>query len=206
MKPKISVVVFDLGNVLLPFDYSIAIARLNSISPDLGNKFSLYSKENYQFHRSFERGDISNEDFISQMLKALDNKIDSKCFCEIYSEIFIENKPVTNLLPFLKKHYKLILLSNTNAIHQKYGWQKYKFLKYFDKLILSNEINAVKPEEKIYRAAEEFSGQPSAEHLFIDDILEYANAAQNIGWHAINYKSPELLIKGLTEKGILYNE
>ena len=34
---KIKTFVFDLGNVLLPFDYSIMIKKLNAISDNLGN-------------------------------------------------------------------------------------------------------------------------------------------------------------------------
>lgn len=206
MNSKISVVVFDLGNVLLPFDYSVAVNRLNNIASGLGTKFYAYSKEQYSFHRSFERGDVSNEDFISTMLNELNNKLSSNEFCRIYSEIFTENTKITSLLPCLKKRYKLFLLSNTNAIHQEYGWKNYDFLRNFDKLILSHEVNSVKPEEKIYKEVEKYSCMPSREHLFIDDVFEYAEAAKKAGWQAINYKTPEQLFSEFDQKGIVYYE
>ena len=206
MNPKISVVVFDLGNVLLPFDYSIAVNRLNAIAPRLGDRFYAYNKGQYNFHRSFERGDVSNEDFITTMLTELNNKLSSESFCRIYSEIFTENTAVTSLLPSLKKNYKLFLLSNTNAIHQEYGWKNYSFLQYFERLILSHEVNSVKPEQKIYKEVEKYSCLPSSEHIFIDDVFEYAEAAKNNGWQAINYKTPELLKSEFDQRGILYYE
>jgi len=55
---------------------------------------------------------------------------------------------VVALLPEIKKNYKLYLVSNTNSIHQKYGYQHYEFLKIFDKLFLSHEVGFVKPEKK----------------------------------------------------------
>ncbi|MEJ2105467.1 MAG: HAD-IA family hydrolase [Ignavibacteriaceae bacterium] len=153
-----SAIVFDLGNVLIPFDYSKAINKLNEVENGLGNRFYEFFKSNYNLHRQFESGKISEKEFINKMLKIVDHKIDEITFCKYYADIFSLNEDVISLLPSLKKNYKLFLLSNTDSIHKKYGWEKYEFLKYFDKLILSFEIGAVKPEEKIYRAVEEASG------------------------------------------------
>jgi putative hydrolase of the HAD superfamily len=103
----------------------------------------------------------------------------------------------------LKKNYKLFLLSNTDSIHQKYGWQKYEFLKYFDKLILSHEVGYVKPEEKIYRVVEEASGFSTKEHFYIDDIQKYVDAAKILGWDAVLFESYDKLVLDLKEKNII---
>jgi len=197
-----SVIVFDLGNVILPFDYGTAAKRLNAVEENLGNTFLKFLKENYALHRSFERGDVSKEKFISILLGALQNKVDAETFCTFYAEIFTVNENVASLLPKLKQHYTLALLSNTNEIHQKYGWEKYNFISYFDKLILSHEVNADKPETKIFKAVEAFSGRPPGEHLFIDDILEYVNSAKNLGWDGIQFTAYENLLEELVKRGI----
>lgn len=202
-KRKYSVVVFDLGNVLIPFDYKTALQKLNKIDGSLGDKFWKYYMENYKLHRDFERGDISEENFINKMLEVLENKVGRETFCNLYSKIFTENKDVTGLLPVLKKDYLLVLLSNTNSLHMEYGWKDYPFLKYFDKLILSHQVNSVKPERKIYLAVEEFTRKPSAEHIFIDDVREYVDAAVNLGWGGIKFDDPEQLIAELRAKGII---
>jgi hypothetical protein len=54
---KYSVIVSDLGNVLIPFDYNIAYSKLEKIEKGLGQRFLDQYKENYDFHRSFERGE-----------------------------------------------------------------------------------------------------------------------------------------------------
>jgi len=196
------VIVFDLGNVLIPFDYSIAVQRLNKIEKNLGNTFLKFLKENYELHRSFERGDLTKETFTSIMCNALENKIDEETFCKIYSEIFTVNENVVSLLPRLKKNYKLALLSNTNEIHKKYGWERYSFLQHFDKLILSHEVNAVKPEEKIYKTVEACTKLLPQEHLFIDDVLEYVNGAKKSGWDGIQFIGYENLVEELKNRGI----
>jgi putative hydrolase of the HAD superfamily len=203
MKRKHSVIVFDLGNVLIPFDYNILIEKFNGIESGLGNKFVEYYRSNYSIHRDFERGFISEKEFINKMLEVIDNRIDANTFCKYYANIFRVNEEVVSLLPILKNNYKLFLLSNTDSIHQKYGWQKYDFLKHFDKLILSHEVEAVKPEQKIYRAVEEASGYPSKEHIFIDDVEEYVNAAISLGWDGIHFKDYNSLVEELRIRELL---
>jgi putative hydrolase of the HAD superfamily len=200
---KYSVIVFDLGKVLIPFDYSPAIAKLNQIEGGLGVRFIEFYKSNYHFHRDFERGKISESEFVSKMLEVVDHKIDAETFKRYYADIFSLDEEVISLLPILKNDYKLFLLSNTDPIHQKYGWQKYEFLKYFDKLILSHEVHSVKPEEKIYHAVEEASSSPSEEHFYIDDIQEYVDAAIKLGWDAVQFVDFKKLEHDLRGRNII---
>ncbi len=202
-KRKYSVIVFDLGNVLIPFDYNILINKLDAVKKGSGKHFFNTYFANYEFHRDFERGKISEAKFIERMLEIIDHSIDGETFCNYFSSIFNQNKEVVALLPALKKKYKLILLSNTNSIHEKYGWEQYEFLKYFDDLILSHKIGAVKPEEKIYRAVEKSSGSPAEEHIFIDDIEEYVNAATSFGWDGVHFKDYDSLVKDLRLRSII---
>jgi len=200
---KFSAIVFDLGNVLIPFDYAPAINKLNKIQSGLGDKFAEFYKSNYFIHRDFEKGSIPEESFINKMLEVVEHKIDAETFKNYYTDIFSVNEDVVSLLPVLKKNYKLFLLSNTNSIHQKYGWRKYEFLKYFDKLILSHEILSIKPEERIYREVEKASGLPSTDHFYIDDIQEYVDAAKKIGWDGVRFVDFHTLVGDLKERKIL---
>ena len=200
---KYSAIVFDLGNVLIPFDYTIAINKLNQIEQGLGDRFFDHYKSNYSLHREFEKGRVPESDFINKMLEVVNHKIDADTFCRFYADIFSLNENVISLLPVLKRNYKLFLLSNTDSIHKKYGWEKYNFLSNFDKLILSFEVGSVKPEEEIYRAVENASGLASTEHLFIDDIQEYVEAANNIGWDAVRFEGYDKLINDLKERKII---
>ena len=202
-KRKYSVVVFDLGNVLLPFDYNILINRLDKIKTGLGKHFVDTYFAQYDFHRAFESGKISEEKFIERMLEILDHLIDAETFCRYFSEIFEENKEVTAMLPELKKKYKLILLSNTNSIHEKYGWNNCGFLRHFDSLVVSHKTGAVKPEDKIYHAVEDASGFPPEEHVFIDDIENYVNAAKKLGWDGIQFKNNKYFFNEIIKRSII---
>ncbi len=203
IKRKYSAIVFDLGQVLVRFDYKHFVEKVNKHKAGIGEQFLELYKKNYDVHRDFEKGLISEKDFIAQMLEYLEHIIDEETFCRYWSDIFSFNENVIALLPDLKKNYKLYLVSNTNSIHKKYGYQDYEFLKLFDQLFLSHEVKFIKPEEDIYREVENVSGFPSKKHIFIDDILEYVDAAKNIGWDGIQFIGYDDLVKNLRERKIL---
>lgn len=200
---EIKVFVFDLGNVLIPFDYKIIVKNLNKTEPHLGDKFEKLYAENYHIHEKFEKGKISVDQFTETMLSWLDHKIVAEEFFQIYSDIFTLDEKMIGLLPTIKEKYKLVLLSNTNYIHQKYGWEKYSFLKHFDKLILSHEVGARKPEAGIFKSAENYTGEKSEHHFFTDDVEEYVEAAKSIGWNGITFKGYENFIRKITELNLI---
>lgn len=77
---KYSAVVFDLGQVILSFDYKLFVEKVNNYKNGIGEKFLELYKSNYHIHRDFERGKISEESFINKMLNYLDNVIDGETF------------------------------------------------------------------------------------------------------------------------------
>jgi len=203
MDDKIKVIVSDLGNVIIPFDYKPLLNKLDSYKTGLGEKFGKLYMENYHVHRSFEKGKLSDKDFLKIMMNWTEHLIPENEFIILFSDIFTVNNDVVDLLTNLKKHYKLVLLSNTNSIHKKYGWDKYAFVSIFDKLILSHEVGSAKPEIEIYKAVENFTQLPSQSHLFIDDIKEYVDAAKNLNWDAIQFKNFTQLKSELKKRNIL---
>lgn len=200
---KYSVIVFDLGKVLINFDYQIAVEKFNQIEPGLGNKFLEHHQKNYDIHRAFESGQLSEKEFVNASLNGVDKKVDPQTFSQYYADIFTAHDDVISLLPLLKKRYKLILLSNTDPLHKKYGWEKYEFLSIFDHLVLSFEVGSVKPEEKIYREVERLSQFPSEEHLYIDDIADYVEAAKKLGWDAIQFINHTQLLEEFRNRNVL---
>jgi putative hydrolase of the HAD superfamily len=73
----------------------------------------------------------------------------------------------------------------------------------FDHLFLSHEVGFIKPEKEIYNAVEKISEFPPEEHIFIDDILEYVNAAKVLGWDGIQFLGYDDLVKNLKRRDIL---
>jgi putative hydrolase of the HAD superfamily len=199
-----SVIVFDLGNVLIPVDPEQTVRRLNERQAGLGDLVKRLIVENPEWQKNLEVGAWSKERFLEEIVPRLDGALTGEEVCEYYSEIFELNDDVIALLPKLKKNYSVFLLSNTNEIHQKYGWEKYDFIKRFDEVILSNEAGSAKPDAAIYREAEKRSGKPSAEHLFIDDLIENVEGAKRVGWDAILFRGYDDLTAEFRARGVKF--
>jgi putative hydrolase of the HAD superfamily len=202
-KRAITTIVFDLGNVLIPFDHSLWIKNYNSIEPGLGERYFERFVNHNQFNIDYESGRISDEEFISMHLDWLEKKVSKQKFIEIFSNIFSNTDNISRLLPKLKQNYKLYVLSNTSFLHQEYGWGNYDFLKYFDGMILSYEVGTYKPEDKIYREVEQISKEVPQNHIFIDDMAVNVKAAKNLGWDGIHFLGYKSLIEELKLRNIL---
>jgi len=193
----IKVLIFDLGNVLIYFDWNLAIRNMNEYHKGLGDKINDYFKTNREIITRLEKGKLSPEIFFSEIKKSFNSSIDKDTLFKFFSEIFSKNKILTKKLPKIKKLFPICVLSNTNIIHREYGWKKYTFLKYFDKLFLSYEIGHVKPEKEIYLFVQNSLKVHPYEILYIDDIEDYVDAAKEVGWNAIKFESNEKLFDEL---------
>ncbi|MCX8056607.1 MAG: HAD family phosphatase [Ignavibacteria bacterium] len=194
---KIKALVFDLGNVLIFFDWNIARDNLNKIETGLGEKVTKFLKEKSNLIYLLETGRIDEETFLSEIKNNINSRVSKEELAKIFSDIFWENEKLTKILPKLQKNYKLYLLSNTNIIHRKFGWDKYDFLKYFDALFLSYEIGFVKPEKEIFEFVEKKIPFSKEEFIYIDDVEDFVNKANSLGWNVIRFTSNEELFTQL---------
>jgi len=102
----------------------------------------------------FESGQVEPREFFEQFRRTLDLELEYDHFCSIWSSIFTHALLPESMLEGLARRYRLVLLSNTNAIHfdmirQSYG----HLLRHFDDLVLSYEVGAMKPRQEIFEAA-----------------------------------------------------
>jgi HAD superfamily hydrolase (TIGR01509 family) len=71
-------------------------------------------------------------------------------------------------------------------------------------MFLSFEIGSLKPEPEIYKAVEDFTKLHPQEHIFIDDIKEYTDAAKLRGWYGIQFLKYNQLVNELRKRNILF--
>jgi len=179
--------VFDLGNVLLFFDFGIFYQKL---APHC-RRADLIEKtvwEHYRSSRIARGGDF--EVFYRGIVAALSLDMPLDEFRLAFNDIFTANRPMIELVRQLPR--PRFLLSNTNAAHA--DWWRSRFpevLPLFDGCVLSHEVGAEKPEEAIYREVERLSAAPPDWHVFTDDVPEFAAAARGFGWHGIPFTEVE---------------
>ena len=200
MSRRIETIIFDLGRVIVDFDHHLITQRLSRISDfDEARLFDLIFTSDLE--RSLDRGEISPEEFYKKISQEV--KIGFEEFKAIWNDIFFPPKEeMVKLLGNLKGRYRLYLLSNTNLLHFEYVRDKYEILRVFEEYILSYQVGASKPDEKIFLEALRRSGSPPERCIYIDDIKEFVQAATKIGMKGIHFEGVEKLRRKLQERGV----
>jgi putative hydrolase of the HAD superfamily len=154
----------------------------------------------------FETGLIEPRDFVAEMSAVLDLKIDYDRFCRIWSSIFTGTLVPENLLAGLAARYRLMLLSNTNAIHFEGLRASHPMLRHFHDLVLSYEVKAMKPRPEIFQAAIARAGCRAEECFYTDDVAAFVTAARNLGIDAVQFESAAQLDREFAARGIRWND
>jgi glucose-1-phosphatase len=195
-------IIFDLGKVLVHFDFKLGYRQLEEICPHPASEIPKRLGMNNLAGR-FETGVLEPREFAAELCQILDFELEFDRFCAIFNSIFTHTLVPESLLESLAARYRLILLSNTNAIHFDWIRQQYPLLRHFHDLVLSYEVKAMKPQPEIYQAAIRSAGCRPEECFYTDDIAEFVEGARRLGIDAVQFEGAEKLERDLRERGIL---
>ncbi len=197
--------IFDLGKVIVPFDFNRGYAAMAPVCGYAAADIRGRIGETNLVER-FESGLIEPRDFVRQLSEHLDFRSDYAGFCDIWSSIFLpETLVAESFIEALKKRYRLVLLSNTNAIHFEMVRKNYPLLRHFDAFVLSYLVGAMKPSPKIYERAVREAGCNPEECFFTDDIPAYVEGARRFGIDAVRFQSAEQLERDLLARGVRWD-
>lgn len=183
-------VVFDMGGVLLEWNPASTIARLY---PDAATQAVIRKQmfEHADWHE-FDRGSLSYEAAIQHFAKQTGRSPEeTRTLIHATRESLT---PIAGTITLLEElaaaGVHLYLLSNMPVSTFDYLVQHHKFFAHFKHLVISGAILLVKPEPAIYKHLVEQTGIVPAESVFIDDLLKNVVAAQECGFHAIQFTDP----------------
>jgi glucose-1-phosphatase len=201
----IKAVIFDLGRVIVPFDFNRGYTRLEAICGIPAAEISQRLSGTGLVPR-FECGEITPRDFVRQISTHLNLETSYEDFCVIWSSIFLPDTLIhEELLRGLARHYRLVLLSNTNAIHFEMIRENYPLLRHFHSLVLSYEVGAMKPSPLIYQRAVEQAGCLPEECFFTDDMPDYVAGAVAQGIDAVQFRSAAQIEAELRKRGVAWD-
>ena len=196
-------ILFDLGNVIVPFDFKRAYVQLGPLCSCPVTEISSRLRST-DLVRRFETGRLAAQPFVSELSALLGLKTNYDEFCDLWTSVFFEETLVPeSLIAALRERYRLLVLSNTNPIHFSMLKARYGLLRHFDDFVLSYEVGALKPEAEIYRQAIERAGCRPQECFFTDDIAINVAAAQENGMEAVQFLSAAQLEQELRVRGLL---
>jgi len=198
-------VIFDLGKVLIPFDWSRGYRAMQAhcgLTPEqIRARIAATG-----LVRRFETGQMEPLDFVAQLTSLLDLNVSYERFREIWSSIFVPDPLIPeSMLSGLRERYRLLLLSNTNAIHFDMVRANYPMLRHFDDFILSYEVKAMKPAPAIYQAAIEQARCKPEECFYTDDIADFVEGARRVGMDAVQFESRPQLEREMAAREIRWS-
>lgn len=195
-------IIFDLGRVLVHFDFKRGYRELESLcrypAAEIPKRIATTD-----LVQRFETGLVEPAEFVAAFSAILGLDLDYDHFCRIWSCIFTDILVPESMLAGLAARYRLILLSNTNAIHFEMIRRTYPMLvRHFHQLVLSYEVKAMKPDPVIFQAAIDAAGCRPEECFYTDDIAAYVEGARKAGIDAVQFESAEQIARELRARGI----
>lgn len=196
----IHAVILDLGNVLVLHD-NARLFRAFAAKAHLTPEETARRLEHLWL--PMNRGELDGEGIRRGFERALGVPFDAPTFFELWNCHFTVHAAVLPWVEQLFGRVRVVLLSNTNALHAQYCLAQLPILKRFDARVLSNEVHLVKPEPGIYREALRRAGSSATEAVFFDDVPEYVAGARAVGLSARVFTTAEAFAQDLRELGIL---
>ena len=196
-------IIFDLGKVLLDFDYGVAIHRLlPRCRVDLDTLRRILTQDHLLIE--YETGLLSTPEFFAalQRLTGYDGTLPG--FRQLFGDIFTPIEPMLTLHADLRaRRVPTYLFSNTNEMAIEFVRAQFPFMGTFDGQILSYEVKAMKPAPPMYELAERLSGFRGPELFYIDDRPENVEAGWQRGWQGVVHQDPVATRAALVRLGVL---
>jgi 2-haloacid dehalogenase len=186
---KVKAVVFDLGKVLVDFDYGIAARRLAEKSSATSEQVRAVIDQSPLLFR-YEGAQMTTQEFFAEVKAQISFRGGFEEFAAPFGDIFTELPEMIALHAEIRmRGLPTFILSNTNDIAISHIHRRFPFFANFDGYVLSYECAALKPHARIYEITEQRTGCLGAEILFLDDKPENVEAAAQRGWQTICHSS-----------------
>ena len=196
MQPKN--IVFDLGGVLINLNVPRCINAFTELMgaenmqailgmDGDGEGVKSVSIANRQLMADFERGNVSTQDFVAQILPYCYPGTTEQDIKDAWMSMVADLPQVRlDIVAQLKQQgYRIYLLSNGNDLHFDFINTTYHLDAYFERFFLSQEMHMAKPEPEIFTRLLESENAKAEECIFFDDSAENCEAARMMGIDAV---------------------
>jgi epoxide hydrolase-like predicted phosphatase len=192
----IKVVFFDLGGVIVRTEFQ---APRQQLADRLGMDYEDLSKLVFDSDSGLKAsmGEIAADVHWASIIQRL--KRPSSELSLIREEFFagdIIDRTLVEYIRSLRGKYKTGLISNAWSDLRDFVVRE-KFDDAFDKMIISAEVGAVKPEPKIFQMALEHFGVKPKEAVFVDDFYINIEGCEKVGIKGIHFKDAESTLQQL---------
>lgn len=186
--PKsITNIVFDWGGVIINIDYQATINAFGKLGFEDFKAFYSQKSQNEFFIR-FETGKATPGQLRDYLRKELNKNLSDKEINDAWGAMLLDiPESRIETLKRLRSNYRLLLLSNTNQLHEELVLPRidneigFSFLSLFDRYYLSHHLGMRKPNIDIFEHILQDDNIRANETLFIDDTEINIDTAAGLG-------------------------
>ena len=194
-----TIYIFDLGGVLINLNVGRCMHAFEDLMGEQNMRLILGMDKNgegvkavsvasKQLMADFERGTISTETFIREVLQYCKPGTTAEQVKDAWFAM-LGDLPAERLAAvdaIRAQGHPVYLLSNGNDLHFEFIDQKYGLRRHFERCFLSQEMHLAKPEREIYEAVQRVidADHPGSKQvIFTDDLEINRQAAERyVGW------------------------
>lgn len=187
MLEGIETIIFDLGGVILDISPAETERRFAELGIEVTHEMFHITPEKNPF-TLLEQGAISHDEFYDGVRDAFGTDLTNDQIRYAWDGMLLGWTPErVELIKELRKHYRILLLSNTNGVHYDTYTRTFKetfgfpFEELFDELYVSHEMGFRKPHRDIYDKLIADSGITPDRSVFIDDTLQNIEGCEAAG-------------------------
>jgi HAD superfamily hydrolase (TIGR01509 family) len=196
-------IIFDFGGVILNIDYKLTAEAFVQLGLENFNQIYTQLSQTDLFDE-FETGKISADEFI-KALQIYIPHADKTSIIQAWNAMLLDlPKQKIIFIQQLRKKYKCLLFSNTNALHEssfntivKNTLGTENLDAFFDKVYLSHTLQHRKPNTAGFLHILKDQNIKGEETLFIDDSPQHITGAQLAGLHTLYLPKDKDLIAEL---------
>lgn len=173
-------VIFDLGRVLIDYNHSQTLAAVAAISQgDAAAIRDLYAEIALAAGTGELDAAAIHDFFVTRAGVPAERALFQQAFCVSMGRIEAALAYAVALQQ--RPGVTVGVISNTNAAHVEWLDEHVPELDELDLVMLSNEVGMEKPDPAIFELALELLEVAPPQALFVDDVVENVQAAQQLG-------------------------
>jgi HAD superfamily hydrolase (TIGR01509 family) len=198
----VSVVLFDLGDVVAAYDPSPRVVRYAERSGRTSEEVVALLRDS-GFSEDCDRGVYSAREIKTETCRRLGCLFSHDELLMLQTLAFKVRPTVLALAAAVARRARTGLLTNNSPLLLEAFPRRFPELSAFDPILFSCQFGATKPAVELFEKVAESLGTPPSEILLIDDQEGHVQGARTAGWEALRFESETMLRTALAERGLV---
>ena len=200
---SVEVLLFDLGGVVIDYDFRRCLARWAEIEGcqlhDIESRFSFDAA-----YEDYERGLLDAAEYFASLRRQLAVDLTDEQLLDGWLNIYVGLIPeMAPLLAAASARFPLYAFTNTNGSHQAVWADRFaRELDVFTAVFASPDLGLRKPDRAAFEAVTAKIGVSPSSILFFDDLRENVAGALDAGLQAVHVTSSRSVRSALSMLGV----